>query len=226
MPFADRYRAAGITHNPFAAPRFGEPPASAFVDRGIPAPPPPGSKTLVQVIGPSGYGKSSQLAHWRGETPGPYHYIPRRPYSKRWATPPMARSGETVYGDEIDRMPAPLRRWWFRQLASKEATVIIGTHTDLQTLGEASGFSVRSHRLEPVDHQLMRAIVELRLDSARLPSIGQAAIELRFSDNDIERVVAASSGIPREADVWCHQILAEKVSVEDLTRDTGPRASI
>jgi len=212
MPFTDRYRAAGITHNPFAAPRFGEPPASAFVDRAIPAPPPPGSKTLVQVIGASGLGKSSQLAHWRGETPGPYHYIPRRPYSKRWARPPMARSGEPVYGDEIDRMPAPLRRWWFRQLAASNATLVIGTHEDLQALGETSGFSVLTYWLQPADHNTMRAIIDRRLESAMLSSLRHGDIDLRFSDEDVERVLAASSGVLREADVCCHQILAEMVS--------------
>ncbi len=212
MAFSDRYRSAGITHNPFAAPQASDPPVIAFVDRGLPAPPPPGSTTLVQVLGESGLGKSSQLAHWSEASPGPYHYIPRRPYLDRWATPPGPIDGATIYGDEIDRMPVPLRRRWFHRLARAASTLVVGTHVDLRTLGEASGFSVITHELQPVDHHTLRTIIERRLEAVKLPSRSDGALEIRFSDSDIDRVLEASNGVPGEADVWCHQILAEIVS--------------
>ena len=233
MPFSDRYRSAGLSHNPFAAPQAGDRPVTAFVDRGLPAPPPPGSATLVQVIGESGLGKSSQLAHWRNWSPGPYHYIARRPYRERWTAPPKPVDGVTIYGDEIDRMPRPLRRRWFRELAQAAATLVIGTHVDLRAIGEASGFSVITHELQPVDRETLRAIIDRRLDAAKLASPAATELDLRFSDADVERVLAASNGVPGEADVWCHQILADivsdEVSVKTRTeplREDGRRAKL
>lgn len=208
MAFTNRYRDAGLTHNPFAAWQVGDPPLAGFVDRGIPSPPPPGSRTLVQVIGESGIGKSTQLGRWRGLTPGPLHYIPRSPYRDRFKTPPLADPDRNiVYGDEIDRMPAMLRWRWFRQLASDETTLVIGTHDDLTTLGERSGFAVVTHRLSPVTRPLLAEMIEQRMQQS---SCGP--IDVRFSDDDFDRILETSGGNPREADVLCHQILADYVS--------------
>lgn len=208
MAFTDRYREAGLTHNPFAAWQHGDPPITGFVDRGVPDPPPPGHQTLVQVLGESGMGKSTQLGQWRKQTPGPYHYIPRQPYGQRWVTPPKGDpANNIVYGDEIDRMPVPLRRRWFRSLAASRTTVVIGTHVDLTQLGERSGFDVITHQLKPVDRDLLSSLIGQRIDSARC-----SETSLRFSDADIDLVLKNSQGIPGKADVWCHQILAELVA--------------
>ncbi len=209
---ADRYRDVGLAGNPFTAQAL---PAAAdfdhekhFVCRGLPAPPPPGSKTLVQVIGVSGMGKSTQLQRWRCDVPGPFHYIPRTPYRQRWSrppTPPLNRP--LVYGDEIDRMPAPLRLGWFGRLARLNATVVIGTHDDLAWIGRRCGFSVVTHVLEPFDIQLLRKLTERRMNSH---SIGQAE-RLRLADDELAQVLLDADGVPGKAEVALHRAVAHRV---------------
>ena len=89
MAFVDRYRAAGLRSNPFTAPEAPDAAPPFVLDRNCGPAPTAGERTLVQVIGDSGFGKSTQLSHWRAAAPGPYHYIPRAPYRERWATPPI-----------------------------------------------------------------------------------------------------------------------------------------
>lgn len=207
--FADRYRAIGLERNPFTAPRAGDATCRAFVPRGLPDPPRAWSKTLVQVIGDSGFGKSSHLEAWRSRTPGPHHYIARTPYVARWDSPPMAdhASGGTIYGDEIDRMPRPLRHRWFTALARAGATLVIGTHVDLTGLGERAGFDVRTYHLTPFDRLTLGTVVERRLDSVRI----RDDVPLLFTEADLDQVFAQSAGVPRAVDDVCHRRLAAKV---------------
>lgn len=205
MPsFVDRYRMAGLERNPFAAPQSGDQPPASFVSRGLPDPPPPGAKTLVQVIGRSGYGKTTHVQHWRAQTPGPYHYIPRRQHAGRWDEPPV---GDIVYGDEIDRMPAILRRRWFHQLASAESTVVIGTHLDLTRVAARAGLRVITHRLVAADRVVLEQMIDLRLDSVALSDLSTP----RFTADELDLVWTESAGVPAEAEVICHRLLAERV---------------
>lgn len=204
MPFEDRYRDAGLTRNPFAARMPDDPLSAVFIDRGLRAPPPPRSKTLVQVIGESGLGKSTQLQHWRADVPGPYHYIVRRPYSHRWAKAPIT---DLVYGDEIDRMPAPLRAAWFRELRRREATVVIGTHADLTATARRAGFdAVITHHLEPLDRETMQVLLEQRLEEVSMPG-GHAS----FSKEDLAAIHRESHGRPGDVEVAAHRALAKLV---------------
>ncbi|MDW3179646.1 MAG: hypothetical protein R8J94_19805 [Acidimicrobiia bacterium] len=206
--FGDRYQSVGLERNPFTAPALGAPACAAFVSRGIPDPPPAWSRTLVQVIGDSGFGKSSQLEHWRSAVPGPYHYIPRRPYRRRWSRPPTAEQcNGVIYGDEIDRMPRPLRRRWFSRLAARGVTVIIGTHVDLARLGRRTGFDVITHQLRPFDRATLGRAIDLRLRSVAT----RDHIPELFSDSDVDEVFVRSGGVPEEADVICHRLLAQRV---------------
>ncbi len=179
-----------------------------FVDRGLPDPPTGHSGTLVQVIGESGMGKSTQLQQWRRKTPGPFHYIARQPYRDRWASPPPAEAVGTIYGDEIDRMPKPLRAKWFRSLARAGTTLIIGTHVDLSALGRRCGFTVTSHYLQPIDHETLRQIVDARLKAFATGSTPR----LTLSDADIDLVLEESDGIPGRADVALHCAVAHRVT--------------
>ncbi len=205
MPsFVDRYRMAGLERNPFAAPQTTDQPSASFVSRGLPDPPPPGAMALVQVIGRSGYGKTTHVQHWRAQTPGPYHYIPRCPSVERWNEPPIA---DIVYGDEIDRMPATVRRRWFHQLAEAESTVVIGTHLDLTRVAARAGLKVVTHRLVAADRIVLEEMIDLRLDSVALPDLPTP----RFTTDELDLVWTESAGVPAEADVICHRLLAERV---------------
>lgn len=202
MVFVDRYRAAGLYGNPFAAPQAHDDTPPHFVDRGLGGAPSPGSKTLIQIIGDSGYGKSTQLARWRAAVPGPYHYIPRAPYRGRWAPPPVEA---LVYGDEVDRMPAVLRARWFRSLAHRGATVVVGTHEDLVAPARRAGLEVVTHRLKPLTVGELRDFLDGTLRASGDPLV-------QFSDEDIYEIAERSGGIPREACVHAHALLAASVA--------------
>lgn len=211
--FVDRYEAVGLTQNPFVAAQL---PAAGdlnceklFVDRGLPAPPPAFAKSLVQVIGDSGLGKSTQLQQWRSTQPGPLHYIPRVPYRSRWSAPPRpAHATGTIYGDEIDRMPSALRAQWFRSLAQANITLIIATHRDLTSLGNLFGFEVITHILTPVDRAGLRSIVDRRM-SAFATAPDQQQINL--DDAVLDQVWQQSGGNPGAAEVVLHSKIAHLV---------------
>ena len=209
----DRYRAVGLARNPFAA-RDHDPDAPpCFVSRGFDDPPPAGSRTVVQIIGESGWGKTTHLRHWRIATPGPYHYVPRRPYAARWTAPPV---DDLVYGDEIDRMPRPLRRRWLQRLAQLGATVVIGTHRDLSGVARRAGFEVVTHRLSEIDRPTLDTIITARIASVALDERdptdrgSTGAPRFAFSDGELARIHAKSGGSVRDAEVYCHELLAER----------------
>ena len=203
MPFDDRYQEFGLSRNPFIARSSVDEKPRTFVDQGLGSPPPPGSHTLVQVIGDSGVGKSAHLNVWRSLTPGPYHYIVRTPYHSRWRLPPVA---PIVYGDEIDRMPKLLRHRWFRSLSRIGATVVIGTHVNLRKLGEGAGFDVITHRLEPFDEETLATFLQRRIAEA---TVGESPIEL--SPAEISQIFKTSKGNPGRAEVAAHQLIAARV---------------
>ena len=208
MAFLDRYRAVGYDHNPFATDSLAA--SEVFIDCGL-APPSPHSRTLCQLIGDRGLGKTAHLRQWRRSQPGPHHYIPLSPYSSRWQRPPMDAhdiGSGTVYGDEIDRMPSMLRSRWFRCLASANATVIVGTHVDLGPAAERAGFTVERHQLAPLTLAQVRCLIETQLERVRIdtPLVG-------FNSGDLDTVYAQSAGVPREVEVLCHQVFANKVAL-------------
>lgn len=116
-------------------------------------------------------------------------------------------SSGIIYGDEIDRMPRPLRRRWFADLAAQGVTLIIGTHIDLERLGRRKGFDVITHRLRPFDRATLGRAIDLRL---RAVATGDDIPEL-FTDVDLDLVFTESDGVPEEADVVCHRLLAQRV---------------
>ncbi|MDH4279008.1 MAG: hypothetical protein OEW83_13110 [Acidimicrobiia bacterium] len=205
----DRYHQVGLRNNPFSADVSDDPhePVTGpwFVDRGLAPPPPAGSRVLVQVIGDQGMGKSTHLAEWRRLRPGPLHYIPRRPYRDRWRPPPV---GALVYGDEIDRMPVPLRRRWLQQLGLVGATVFVGTHRNLTGVARRAGLEVRTHRLGPVSPSELAVVLDRRLQAA---AIAGRAVGVVFTASDVAAIHAESGGNLRAADSIAHRLLAERV---------------
>lgn len=202
----DRYHRVGLRRNPFAAPGPTGISGDAFVSRGLPTPPPPGRRTLVQVIGDEGAGKTTHIHQWRRLRPGPYHYIPRQPYRSRWADGPV---GPIVYGDEINRMPVPVRRRWFKGLAAIDATLVIATHSDLSSVGRRFGFATVTHRLPPLDLDTFTRIVEHRLAAEAIDPTGGG--RFRFDQGEVELIFHRSSGQLRDAEDLCHMLLAERI---------------
>jgi hypothetical protein len=139
----DPYRRCGLAANPFAHGGAGEP--AAWVDRGLPPPPAPGGRRLVQVIGVKGAGKTSTLRRWRDAEPAPWRYVPRG--ARRLRPLPVA---PLVYWDEVDRAPAALRRWALRTAARRGATVVAGTHADFGAQARRAGLAVDTVVLPPI----------------------------------------------------------------------------
>jgi len=202
----DRYEHVGLRHNPFAVvDHQSELAEDLFVDRGLAPPPPPGSSTLVQLIGAKGMGKTTHVHHWRRAAPGPYHYVPFEPYRQRWSRPPI---GPIVYADEIDRMPHLVRSNWFRRAAAARSTLVAGTHVDLELQAQRSGLAVVAHHLGPVDRETLAVMVDRRLCLAALSPDGD---RFAFSAVELEQVLARSRGVLRIAEGLCHELLAEHV---------------
>lgn len=198
----DRYNAAGLRHNPFAFDVADG--ADVFIDRGLPAPPPPGSRTMVQLIGDKGAGKTTQLHAWRRARASTYHYVPETPYADRWSRPPL---DHLIYADEVDRMPAVLRLWWFAQLSRADSTVVIGTHADLSRQARRAGLKVISHEFGPVDLDTMRAVAHQRVRAASKAG----ATEFVLDDKHIVRAHERARGSIRAAEGLLHQTVAALV---------------
>lgn len=201
----DRYQQHGLQSNPFAIPPGPQQAATVFIDRGVPDPPPPGSATLVQVIGQAGHGKTTQVFAWQNKTPAPYHYVPQHPYRTRWTPPPVAA---LVYGDEIDRMPRLLRQRWFRRLAKIRATVVVGTHSDLTASARRAGLTVRTHRLGSADLATVTALVSGRVSEVE---IEDSPVHFELTDADIRDIHRAANGSLRDAEVLAHELVALRV---------------
>jgi hypothetical protein len=116
--------------------------------------------------------------------------------------------GAIVYGDEIDRMPLLQRGRWFRQLATSHATLVIGTHLDLRRFGQLCGFDVITHRLAPLHRHTLVEVVNRRLQSM---ATGEQSIP-RFTAAEFDIIMTESRGVPGEANVVCHRLLAERVA--------------
>ena len=211
-PMVDRYESVGLRGNPFAGGHIdAETDPRLFVPRGLPdRPPPPGTGAFLQVIGERGAGKSTHVNRWRRSEPGPLHYIPRAPYAQRWRRPPV---GPLVYGDEIDRMPGPLRRRWFSLLARQGATLVIGTHEDLSGLARRAGFgqdgaTLATYRLGPIDRVTLDDLLDARLRAA---SVGGTDPTELLTIADRARIYAGANGSIRRAQTIGHELIAERV---------------
>ncbi len=105
-----------------------------WIDRGWSAPPQPGAKQLIQIIGVKGAGKTSHLKHWQAQTGGPYCYYPpgwdrvKLPVVSPIAGPIHQR---IAYWDEADRIPTPVLVAALLTAAQTSHTIIVGTHKDL-----------------------------------------------------------------------------------------------
>ena len=93
------------------------------------------------------------------------------------------------------------------QLAEAQSTVVIGTHLNLERVAARAGLHVITHRLGPADRTVLEQMIDLRLDSVALADVPTP----RFTTDELDLVWTESAGVPAEADVICHRLLAERV---------------
>lgn len=167
------YEALGLRGNPFYAEDV--PPnqsewkgigADQWIDRGHSQPPPVSAGLLVQLIGVKGAGKSSHLAHWRSQRPGPAHYYPDRGVA-RFRLPPLA---SICYWDEACRIPRVWLHWALFWAARRGMTVCVGTHRDLSREARLYGLQVETIALDGIHPVEVQDWAARRVASVALPS--------------------------------------------------------
>ncbi|MDO5498072.1 MAG: hypothetical protein Q4F67_00135 [Propionibacteriaceae bacterium] len=198
------FAALGLSGNPFVAEPEPGVVAGLWLDRpGVPPPPPPGSKHLVQIIGPKGAGKTSHLLRWRESAPGPYYYVPPRGLG-RLRLPPVA---PRVYWDELDRLGAPALALAYA--AARGATVIAATHTDLSRLARACGLRVTTFEFPGLAPAVLQEWARLRIAAVTLPGRTPGLALDEPTARDICDRVGASL---RDAAVMLHVWAAERAA--------------
>ncbi|MEM1169872.1 MAG: hypothetical protein AAGJ08_12540 [Cyanobacteria bacterium P01_H01_bin.35] len=98
----DPYERLGLRCNPFLAEQTPGVTDDLWIDRGFSQPPLPRKRSLIQLIGQPGAGKTSHLMHWHKQTRG--SYISYSPSCERWQIPPVEA---IAYWDEADPIPIP-----------------------------------------------------------------------------------------------------------------------
>lgn len=209
------YAALNLAANPFVAEQEPGVAPDLWLPRvGVPDPPPPGQRLLVQLIGPKGAGKTSHLLRWRTQSPGPYHYVPQGP--ARWRRPPVA---PIVYWDEVDRLAGPVRAWVMAYAAARSATVVAGTHEDLTGVARACGLAVTTYRFPGLTPRALREWAALRIADAALPGNTPGLV----LDEPTAAAICARVGASlREAAIELHVWAAETAHVAvGRVRDDG-----
>lgn len=201
-PMEDPYLRFGLTRNPFA--RSNEEYAEGlWLDRGLPERISPGGSRFVQVIGPSGAGKTAHLARWRRLDPGPYRLVPQGP--GRFLPPPL---GPIAYWDEADRLPRLLLAAVLRLAARTGATIAAGTHADLGGDARAAGLLVDTWRFGELDPVAVAAWAARRIAAARLAE--RTALEL--DEETAARIAAGAGGSWRTVADLLHVWAAERAA--------------
>lgn len=202
----DGYAALGLTGNPFVAEPVAGVPAGLWIARpGTPAVPQPGQRLLIQLIGPKGAGKTSQLLHWRALELAPYHYVPPSP--GRWRPPPVA---PLAYWDEVDRLAAPVRAASFRYAAARWATVVAGTHEDLNDLARRCGLAVTTYHFPGLTAAVLQEWAATRIAAAARPGqTPRLTLDITTAENICARVGASLRDAAVALHVWAADQAAE-----------------
>ncbi|MCO4747807.1 MAG: hypothetical protein KC912_23630 [Proteobacteria bacterium] len=115
--------------------------------------------TAVQLVGRCGRGKSSHLLALHRE-------LPESHYARLWTDqpPPSALSGDILLIDEADAVWAGTRL----RLLRRGRSVAVAVHRDQSWILRLAGFRVLTVEVGSVDRERLRAIVQRRIEFARL----------------------------------------------------------
>ncbi|MDO5682413.1 MAG: hypothetical protein Q4G46_06260 [Propionibacteriaceae bacterium] len=193
------YARLGLARNPFLAEaEAGVEPGLWIARAGVPEPPEPGTRTLIQLIGPKGAGKTSHLLRWRERVPGPYHYVP--PTRDRWRFPPVA---PLVYWDEVDRMGAAVRAAALGLAGVRGATVVAGTHADLTVPACRAGLAVQTYDFPGLTVAVLQQWAALRIADAALPGrTPQLVLDADTAAGICDRVGASLREAAVDLHIW------------------------
>ena len=210
------YQALGLKRNPFVLEDDATISPPLWIDRGWSAPPQPGAKQLVQIIGVKGAGKTSHLKHWQAETGGPDCYYP--PGWGRLKLPVISPLAKPVhqriaYWDEADRIPDPILVAALLTAAHTNHTIVAGTHTDLSNVARWMKLPVTTIVILAFDAIMLTQWVNKRIAAVRLPDgCPDECCGLKLGAAKAEEIAIAANGSWREASDLLHVWAAEQAS--------------
>lgn len=183
-PGHDGYRALGLSRNPFVADQSPGVPDDVWIDRGI-DPPEPSSKTVVQLVGERGMGKTSLLLRWQSMLGGEYLHIDQG--WDRWTSVPI---GRIAYWDEADRLPGVVLGRALRAAAKIDATIVVGTHRSLAKWARRTRMAVTTFDMAAPEPETVVRWAERRIEAALVGG----AVQTYWVDIDLATAVTDASG--------------------------------
>jgi hypothetical protein len=168
MKYIDPYHRFGLRRNPFATEENVNWLEASWIDRGLSSPPPVRASLFVQIQGPEGSGKTSQLLSWQRCTNGAYisySFCRRfRPFG-RWRIPPV---NAIAYWDDAQIIPWPLLLLALTWAALCHSTIVVATHADLSWMARWLGLHVQTFEIPELDTETLLHWAHLHIRAARL----------------------------------------------------------
>jgi hypothetical protein len=111
-------------------------------------------------------------------------------------------------------MPGPQRWRWFRRLAERGATLVIGTHIDLSDLAAKAGFGrdgreLSTYELPTIDRATLDAMLDARIAAASIDETVDPTSLLTNADR--QRILERSAGSIRDVETLGHELIAARV---------------
>ncbi len=150
-------------------------------------------RTVVQIMGEAGRGKTARLRRLQSHFPtAPYIYLGEdEPLPE--IPPLIARplGGPALLLDEAQRLPRRRRQRLFREARRAGASLVIATHQNLSNELDGADLFVESITVQGLDPHGLLAILERRIDWARMSggrpprlTIDEAReLSMRFGDD-------------------------------------------
>ena len=196
---------AGLRHNPFKLEAEGPLPDALFakLGRNPTTGPKPGSARVIELVGPPGAGKSTQLLRWRLASPGPYRHVPDN--WTRWYGLPV---GAISYWDEAYRVPAPLLQLALRRARRLNATVVVAGHVSIADAVRKARLDLDQHEFPYLTAAAVQAFFARRVQAAALAGCTPA---FKLPDADAKRLADEAGASLRAVSDALHIWIAAKI---------------
>ncbi len=182
------FEALNLRHNPFEELEREELARIAVVDVPLPQ-----DGEILQIIAPSGHGKTSHLLALASRMPGS-HYACIEEGWRRYRGPAAGR----ILIDEAQR----LSRRELKRLAASARSLVLGTHRDL---GREIGRSVLTRHLRKLTAGRLASIVNRRIEAARrtagpIPPVSDDTLNdmLRRHGSNVRTIIGELYGLFEE----------------------------
>jgi hypothetical protein len=147
-----------------------------------------GPRRVQQYLGEAGRGKTARLRWLSARFPdAPYVYIAEGELPPMILEQPLMPAPLALLLDEAQRLAPRLRRRLFASIARQGGSLAVASHVDLSAELQGAGLCCRTCGVHGLDAHGLLAIVQRRLDWARLPGRAPAVITRAHAERLIER---------------------------------------